>query len=119
MRYQSVTGDTMPLLHFDITADGPTGVVIAVTGEIDMAAAPELAACLLSHADRDVTVDLSGVGFLDSTGISALIVGYNALRDAGHSMRTTGEQEHVQRLLEVTGLTAVLHDDADGSTSET
>ena len=109
----------MSLLQFDIRADGSTGIVIAVTGEVDMASAPELVGCLLSHTDRDVIVDLAGVGFLDSTGISALIVGYNAVRDAGHTLSTTGEQDHVRRLLELTGLSSIFHEDSrDGSNSE-
>ena len=108
----------MPHLQFDIRADEPTQIVIAVTGEVDMASAPELAGCLLAHTERDVIVDLSGVDFLDSTGISALVAGYNALRDAGHTLRTTGEQAHVQKLLELTGLTNMFHDESDSSSSE-
>ena len=101
----------MPQLEFDIKADDPTRVVIAVAGEVDVATSPELAACLFAHTDRDTTLDLSGVSFLDSSGVSVLIQGYNALRDAGHSLRTIGEQDHVLKLFELTGLTKILHDD--------
>ena len=101
----------MPHLQFDIRADESKRVVIAVAGEVDLSTAPELVECLNAHADRDVIVDLSGVGFLDSSGINALIQGYNTLRDEGHTLRTIGEQGHVLQLLELTGLTDILHDE--------
>jgi anti-sigma B factor antagonist len=99
----------VPQLQLDISEDGPTRIVIAVTGEVDLASSPQLTECLLTHTDRDAVLDLSGVDFLDSTGINALIQGYNALRDAGHTLRTTGEQAHVLKVLDLTGLTELLH----------
>jgi anti-sigma B factor antagonist len=105
----------VPQLQLDISEDGPTRVVIAVTGEVDLASSPELVACLLAHSDRDAVVDLSGVDFLDSTGINALIQGYHALRDAGHTLRTTGERPHVLKVFDLTGVTALFHDGAPPS----
>jgi hypothetical protein len=35
--------------------------VVRLTGELDMAYAPELDACLLAHADGDIIVDLAGL----------------------------------------------------------
>jgi anti-anti-sigma regulatory factor len=58
----------MSELSFDVIADGPSRIVIAVSGEVDLSTARQLADCLCAHADRDVTVDLSNVGFLDSPG---------------------------------------------------
>ncbi len=98
----------MTQLQLDISEDGPSRIVVAVVGEVDLASSPELAACLLARTDRDVVVDLSGVDFLDSTGINALLQGYNALRDAGHTLRTTGERSHVLKVLELTGLRDIL-----------
>ncbi|MEU8899496.1 STAS domain-containing protein [Nocardia sp. NPDC048505] len=51
-------------------------VVAAVRGEIDMASAPELEAGLvaaLRPAPATLIVDLSGVGFLGSAGLSVLL----------------------------------------------
>ena len=101
----------MPSLQFEINGDDPRGLVIAIAGDLDLAAAPELVACLLANTDRDVTLDLGGVTFLDSSGINALIHGYHAFRDAGHTLRTTGEREHVLKVLQLTGITTMLHGD--------
>jgi anti-anti-sigma factor len=100
-------------LSLDVRATGADGpVVIAVAGEVDMATAPQLDACLSAHSDRDVTVDLSGVTFLDSTGLSTLVTARRALGATGHTLRTTGEQDHVRTVLEVAGLLGPLHGDS-------
>jgi anti-sigma B factor antagonist len=86
-------------------------VVIAVSGEVDLASAPQLEQCLLAHGDGDVTVDLARVSFLDSSGLHALVVARNHLRQRGHELRTINEQDHVRRAIELTGLAQVFHDE--------
>ena len=46
-----------------------TGPIVHVEGEVDIVTAPELRAGL-APLEGDVVVDLTGVEFLDSTGIS-------------------------------------------------
>ena len=92
-------------LTFDITRDGPTRVTIAVHGEIDMATAPQLLDYITDHADQDIVLDLSGVAFIDSRGIAALMHGYKLLDQQSHHLRTTGEQDNVLKVLDVTGVT--------------
>jgi anti-sigma B factor antagonist len=101
----------MPELTFDISSAGPSRVLMAVAGEVDMATAGQLVECLLTHADYDVVVDLAGVTFLDSSGVSALLEGYKKLRDAGHTLCTTGERDNVRTVLEVAGVVGILHMD--------
>jgi anti-anti-sigma factor len=96
-------------LSLEVRSDGPARVVIAVAGEVDMATAPQLAECLHQHRDVDVIVDLSGVTFLDSSGISALVVAYKGLHDAGHTLTTTGEQDNVRMVIETSGLLRTFH----------
>jgi anti-anti-sigma factor len=95
-------------LSLDVRAADGT-VVISVAGEVDMATAPQLDACLCEHTDADVVVDLSGVTFLDSTGLSTLVSARRSLRETGHTLRTTGEQDHIRAVLEVAGLLGPLH----------
>jgi anti-sigma B factor antagonist len=99
-------------LSLDVSSDQPDHVVIAVAGEVDMVTAPQLVECLQEHPATNVVVDLSQVTFLDSSGITALVHGYNELRKTGHTLRTTNEHEVVLRVLEITGLDAMLHGDS-------
>ena len=97
-------------LSLDVRSAGADGqLVIVVAGEVDMATAPLLERCLAAHTDHDVTVDLAAVTFLDSTGLSTLVNARRALGAAGHTRRTTGEQDHVRTVLEIAGLLGPLH----------
>jgi anti-anti-sigma factor len=49
-------------------------------------------------------IDLSGVTFLDCTGLGALIAVRNAAIEAGGQMRLSHPQPIVRRVLEVTGV---------------
>jgi anti-sigma B factor antagonist len=95
--------------------------VIVLSGEIDIATAPELQAALLARDGTHslVIVDLTDVSFIDSTGLSALIVGVKHLRKHGGELRLAGLQPQSQRVFEVTGLTEVfsLHEDVEGAIS--
>ena len=103
----------MPGLTFDVRPAGPSRLILAVTGEVDIATAPELVECLRAHADHDLVIDLSGVTFLDSSGINALLVGYRAVRDAGRTLHVTGERDNVRQVLEIAAVTKLFHDGND------
>lgn len=84
--------------------------VVRVGGEIDVASAPELAKWLEAVPEGvDLVVDLSGVTFLDSTGLGVLVGAWNRCNNSGPPCRlalvvSTAE---VERLLEVAGLSEV------------
>jgi anti-sigma B factor antagonist len=98
-------------LTITTTIDDAGLVILAVAGEVDLATAPQLAECLTAVTDRDVSVDLAGVTFLDSSGVSALVAGSRALAEGGHRLRTFGERDNVRRVLEISGLDTMFHDD--------
>lgn len=86
------------------------------SGEIDIDNAPILENRLGTLVDEGHTVlDLSGVTFLDSTALSALIVAYRRGQAAGHNLRLAGAVGWVRRILEITELDVVLehHDEVD------
>jgi anti-anti-sigma factor len=103
----------MAQLRFHVQPQGPDRVVIAVAGEIDLATAPDLSRRVLEHRERDVVLDLSEVTFLDSSGISALVHAQQSLLASGHTLRTTGERDHVLKVLQIAGLADILHGPAD------
>jgi anti-sigma B factor antagonist len=91
-------------------------IVVAVQGDVDFASAPQLARALLSHPERDVIVDLSAVGFLDSSGLTALVQAHQRLQRTGHALRTTGERKPVLTVMRIAGLVDVFHGTAERST---
>ena len=88
----------------ELTVEGHDGVtLLRVSGEIDMATAPELGACM-SGLTGKVVVDLEGVTFLDSRGIAALVVARGQLTDAGGSLTLRRPNDVLRRTLEIVGL---------------
>lgn len=103
--------------------------VLGVSGEVDVQSAPELRdglTGLLQDGSHDVVVDLSGVSFLDSTGLGALVAARTVADDAGGSLPLVCTHARILKLFAITGLDGVfdIHatvDDAvrslDGSTA--
>jgi anti-sigma B factor antagonist len=91
------------------TTSSPAGCMVTVTGEVDSTTAPGLRSCLLDvlarEGVREVQLDISGVTFLDSAGLSALATAHRAAEAAGRrlSMRC-GTGRAVLRPLQITGL---------------
>ncbi len=78
--------------------------LVSLAGELDMATAVGLADWLVSVAGSDVVVDLSGLSFVDSTGIAALAQARGLIEQAGSELRLTRPQRPVERVLEIVGL---------------
>ena len=79
-------------------------------GELDMSTAPQLQQELLrltSEGATAVTVDLSELGFVDSTGLSVLVTGLKRLREMGGDLALRSPTPGTRRVLEITGLTGV------------
>lgn len=93
------------------SANGSTTETVVFKGDLDLATAGALRDAIqerrtdgLSH----LTVDLTGVGFMDSVGISLLVATYNRLTDEGVKMRLI-VPHRLYALLELTGLTDLLN----------
>jgi anti-sigma B factor antagonist len=107
----------MAQLRIDVSECSQRQVVVAVDGEVDMATAPLLARALLRYTDCDVVVDLSAVGFLDASGLTALVQAHKRLQQTGHALRTTGERNAVLTVMRITGLVDIFHATSDASPS--
>lgn len=85
--------------------------VVEVRGELDMATAPQLREGLqrlVDAGDRQVVVDMAGVGFLDSSALGALVVTFKSLRDVGGRLILAAVQPAVRSVLEVTSVDRVI-----------
>jgi len=81
--------------------------IVHVKGDLDAFSAPSLeaeVARLVAGTASDVVFDLSGTGFLDSSGLRALLVAERSVLDHGGQITLRAPSEPVQRLLEITGL---------------
>jgi anti-sigma B factor antagonist len=86
--------------------DGST--VVAARGEVDVATAPALRDGLDEALDHDigtVVVDLTGVTFIDSTGLGVLIGARRRCMEAGRELRVVVVEPRILKVFEITGLT--------------
>jgi anti-sigma B factor antagonist len=84
------------------------GHLIAITGELDIAATPELSTVLLIAAGSPgalVVLDVSAVEFIDSSALGTLLKSGNEIEAAGKRLRIVCADGPVRRLLELTNLT--------------
>jgi anti-anti-sigma factor len=103
-------GSARPGLSIDhTTVDGIR--VLALRGEIDHTVKNEFAQALLASEGATqprTVVDLSGVTFMDSSGINVLIAAHQAMSDAQGWLRLAGAQNSVLRILGLVGLDQVI-----------
>lgn len=88
------------MAEFEVQA-APGRVVVA--GEIDLRTCPELREALTDASaveGSEVVIDLTGVTFIDSSGISELLRASNA----GHRLTLRHPTASVRRLFELAGL---------------
>ncbi|GLY06381.1 MULTISPECIES: STAS domain-containing protein [Actinoplanes] len=87
---------------------GSPAVVLTVQGNLDLDTAPLLADRIeeaLARPEPRVVVDLAGVDFCDSIGLSTFVIGHNRAKWAGGWLRIAGPGEFLERLLDTVGLT--------------
>ncbi len=108
-----VRGDRLinTIWSYTVHRSGAT-CTVALAGELDMSVREDVAAVLLTELNRPgstaLLADLSDVGFLDSSGIAALIRVRQAAEGAGRRFMITDAHGVARRVLEVTGLWSVL-----------
>src|SRR4051794_24069228 len=87
------------------------GIVLAVAGEVDVASVDALREAL-AHADddppRDVWIDLTGVDFIDSTGLTVLVLAHRRLDDPVRRLALICPAGPVRRVLAIAGIDRVV-----------
>jgi len=92
------------------TEDVGVRTVLRVAGEIDVSSADRLReriALLLSEGRTDLVVDLTGVTFMDSTGLGLLVGTLKRVRGAGGRLVLVVDSERLLKVFRITGLTQV------------
>lgn len=81
--------------------------VIAAVGELDLHTAPELDAALKAATGSQtklLVVDLSGVDFMDSTGLSTIVSAIAASRTYNGEVRVVTATDKILKLFTLTGV---------------
>jgi anti-anti-sigma factor len=87
------------------------GVFVTLFGELDTASAPILRDCLAHLVNEGATyleVDVSGLEFIDSTGLTVLMEQWHRLHGLGGSLALLSPAPAIQRMLDITGLAPLL-----------
>lgn len=101
-RAEQVDGHSLSRIAFP-----GNGVILVVEGEIDISSAGEFsdhARALTEGAEGEVVLSFENCGFIDSTGIRALIGLAWELRTRGQTLVLSGLNGQPRRVLELTGL---------------
>jgi anti-sigma B factor antagonist len=88
-----------------------TRASLRLAGELDSASAPLLGACLEYHLDmgrHSVRADLSGLGFIDTSGLEILAEARQSFSNRHATLILTGLNARTGRLVHLVGLDTVL-----------
>ena len=93
-----------------VISNAPSATVV-LDGDIDIATAPAIRRFLMaaiSGGTAHLAVDMSGVTFIDASGIGVLVAAANRARQAGGGLSLLAPSRQVQRPLGVLHLDAIL-----------
>jgi anti-anti-sigma factor len=95
-------------VHVSVLGNPDDSVVVTVRGELDVDSATVFTTTLdrvLERPEPRIVVDLSGVEFCDSTGLSAFVLGHNRAASTGGWVRLAAPSAWLAGLLDTVGLT--------------
>jgi anti-sigma B factor antagonist len=96
--------------EFEVTVSTEEGVrVVAVRGELDLDTMGELNEALsVANGPATTVVDLRGLTFIDSSGVSGLLAAARRAHDAGERLVCVPGPQQIQRVFQLTGVDTVL-----------
>jgi anti-sigma B factor antagonist len=101
-----VSTQSYPQILHTQSEDIPSGSILHVIGELDLASAPYLRAMLVRLIDRgrSVIVDCSELQYLDMAGIHVLEDSHRQAADRGQRLVLVGSVPLVHKILAIIGL---------------
>ena len=97
--------------HVEVDSEGQ--ILVYAEGDIDLVTSDALRQALVEALEKSaaVVVDVSEVGFIDSSGLNAFVWGHREAEQAGGSLRLRRASPMLRRLLKITDLDSLLLDD--------
>jgi anti-sigma B factor antagonist len=95
-------------MNHDINEEGGA-VIVALEGDVDLQSSPDARKVLLECVARKkpVLVDLSGVGYIDSSGVASLVESLQTARKGGSTLVLVSVSDGARRVLELARLDKV------------
>jgi anti-sigma B factor antagonist len=94
-------------IHYEVMPDGYT--VCRPAGELDAFTVHQFRQALAEMASsRHLVIDLSGVAFVDSAGLGALIGGVRRVRELGGTVVVACSRKTLSSLLHTTGIDRIV-----------
>jgi anti-sigma B factor antagonist len=108
------------MMSFTVRKDPKGVVVIGVDGQLIVGNRHELKQKVVDAievGERKVLIDFTSTGYIDSSGLGALVSLSKKLRDAGGELRLAGLNEDLRTLFELTKLDTLftIADSADAA----
>ena len=101
------TGEIAATVSLDEQSLDPSGLILTVSGELDLATAPKLRARLTAAIDAGVNrlvIDLCPLYFLDSIALAVLLHARRQLGDAGRMAVAVAPESYTRLIFEVAGM---------------
>ena len=102
---------------FDVTiAEEDGSTVLSVCGEVDLATGPllwERISTVIADGSTNLVLDLAEMPFIDSTGLSVLVMTMRRLQDVGGQLVLRSSCRMAMRLFQLTGLSQLLEIEGD------
>ena len=83
--------------------------VVELTGDVDLSCSPDARATILEclNGKRNVLVDLSGVTYIDSSGVASLVEGYQTAKKSNLKFGLVGVSDAALSVLQLARLDKV------------
>lgn len=84
-------------------------LVVSFQGDIDLQTSPDARQVLLDAVGKDkaILVDLSGVGYIDSSGVASLVESFQAAKKSGNDLVLVSVSDGAKRVLQLARLDKV------------
>ncbi|TLQ42979.1 STAS domain-containing protein [Streptomyces marianii] len=107
-------------LDVEVEIHDPGTALVTIRGELDVDTATLLHHHLANqalHGRRHLVLDLSAVGFMDSSGLNVLIRATREIRATGGDLHLAAPAPPVAKLFDLTGLslTTAVHEDVEAA----
>jgi anti-sigma B factor antagonist len=94
-------------MHFDTKKNGAATILRIRQRKLDASISPELKGeflVLCKPQLKELIIDLSGVDFCDSSGLSALLIAERKMREHGGAVKLVGVHKKVLTLIKISHL---------------